>query len=139
MILRILNIHFSPTDLSKQNLLKENKKGKIIVSGNTSLDNLLDYKKRISYSDIILITLHRRENLSLIDNWFLEIDKLAKKYKDLKFILSIHKNLEIKKHKKILSNLDVIENLPHKNFINIFVKSKFIITDRRNSKKKQHF
>ena len=66
MISRISNIHFSPTDLSKQNLLKEKIKGKIIVSGNTSLDNLLDYKKRISYSDIILITLHRRESLSLM-------------------------------------------------------------------------
>lgn len=129
MISRISNIHLCPTSLSKKNLIAEKIKGKIFVSGNTSLDNLLDYKKKIKYSKFVLITLHRRENLSIMSKWFSEINKIAKKYGDLKFILPIHKNLEIKRHKKILRNVEVTENLPHKKLMEIFVKSKLIITD----------
>lgn len=129
MISRISSFHLCPTNLSKKNLLMENVKGKIYVSGNTSLDNLLDFKKKIEYTNIVLITLHRRENLSLMPRWFREINKIAKKYKNLKFIFPIHQNQEIKKHRKILSNVDVVDNLPHEKLMKIFVKSKLIISD----------
>lgn len=129
MISRISSFHLCPTYLSKKNLLMENVKGKIFVSGNTALDNLLDLKKKTEYANIVLITLHRRENLSLIPRWFQEINKIAKKHKNLKFIFPIHQNQEIKKYRKILNNVEVIENLPHERFMKIFVKSKLIISD----------
>ena len=129
MISRISDIHFCPTFLSKKNLILEKNKGKIFVSGNTSLDNLLIYKKDIRYSNIVLITLHRRENLSKITKWFNALNNIAKKYKKIKFIFPIHKNIEINKHSNILTNIEVIENLPHEKLMKIFVKAKLIITD----------
>lgn len=129
MISRIADIHLCPTELSKKNLIAEKTNGKMFVSGNTSLDNLLLYKKNIEYTELVLITLHRRENLPLMPNWFLELNKISKKYKDIKFIFPIHKNIEIKKHMKILKNIKVIENLSHDKFMKIFVKAKLIITD----------
>ena len=129
MISRISDIHFCPTFLSKKNLISEKIKGKIFVSGNTSLDNLLIYKKDIEYSDVVLITLHRRENLSQMANWFYELNNLAKKFREIKFIFPIHKNIEINKHRNILNNIEVIENLPHEKLMKIFVKAKLIITD----------
>ena len=129
MISRISDINLCPTILSMKNLISEKIRGKIFVSGNTSLDNLLIYKKNTKYDDLVLITLHRRENISQISNWFFELNKLAGKYKNIKFIFPIHKNSEIIKHKKILKNVKVIENLPHEKFMKIFIKSKLIITD----------
>ena len=129
MISRISDINLCPTILSKKNLTSEKTKGKIFVSGNTSLDNLLIYKKKTKYDDLVLVTLHRRENISQISNWFFELNKLAEKYKKIKFIFPIHKNSEIIKHRKILKNVEVIENLPHEKFMKIFIKSKLIITD----------
>ena len=129
MISRISDIHLCPTILSKKNLISEKNKGKIFVSGNTSLDNLLTYKKDIQYTNTILITLHRRENLSQISNWFYALDNIAKKYKEIKFIFPIHKNIEINKHRNILKNIEVVENLPHEELMKIFVKAKLIITD----------
>ena len=95
MISRISDIHLCPTILSKKNLISEKTKGKIFVSGNTSLDNLLAYKKKVEYNNLVLITLHRRENISQISNWFIELNRIASKYQDIKFIFPIHKNLEI--------------------------------------------
>ena len=129
MISRISDINLCPTILSMKNLTSEKIKGKIFVSGNTSLDNLLIYKKNTKYDDLVLVTMHRRENISQISNWFFELNKLAGKYKNIKFIFPIHKNSEIIKHKKILKNVKVIENLPHEKFMKIFIKSKLIITD----------
>ena len=129
IISRISDIHLCPTNVAKENLLSEKIKGKILVTGNTGLDNLLEYKKKINYSNLVLITLHRRENLSLIPKSFSEINKIAKKYKELRFIFPLHENSEIKKHKKILTNIEILNNLPHEQLMKIFIKSKFIITD----------
>jgi UDP-N-acetylglucosamine 2-epimerase (non-hydrolysing) len=82
---RIAQLHFSPTDLSKQNLIDENvDQGKIFITGNTVIDALLSVRdKAIGESEgqvlqtlsntmvqkiknnegkIILVTGHRREN-----------------------------------------------------------------------------
>jgi UDP-N-acetylglucosamine 2-epimerase (non-hydrolysing) len=127
LISRIADVHFCPTESNKQNLLNEKVGGEIFVVGNTVLDNL--NKDNIEYNNIIPITLHRRENHENIKEWFLEIDKLAKDNNDLKFILPIHPNPNVIKHKDVLKFVEVIPPLGHDEFINLIKKCKFIISD----------
>jgi UDP-N-acetylglucosamine 2-epimerase (non-hydrolysing) len=129
IISRISNINLCPTILSKKNLINEKISGKIYVVGNTVLDNILHLKKKSFYSNVVLVTLHRRENLPIIKNWFLTINNIAKKNKNLKFILPIHLNPEIKKNSQFLSHVKVINHLNHSKFLKFLVRAKFIITD----------
>lgn len=126
----IADIHLCPTELNKKNLLNENiSEEKIFVVGNTGLDNLKELKSSSSYEDKILITLHRRENHETIDNWFTEVNNLAKKYRNLKFILPIHPNPNVKKYQNILTDVNVIEPLNHDELLNILKTCKLVITD----------
>lgn len=125
----IANIHLCPTELNKRNLKNENVLGDIYVVGNTSLDNLLDYKDRCEYQNIVLVTLHRRENHEKINEWFYNINELSKKYKNLKFIFPLHPNPNVQKYKNLLPNVEVIEPLSHEDLIEILIKSKIVITD----------
>ena len=121
---RIATYHFSPTNLSRQNLLRENiKNEQIIVTGNTVIDALylvLDkIKKSASLRDairnnimqlgydvdrvksgkkLVLITGHRRENFG---DGFINICKalsdLALKYPDVDFVYPMHLNPNVRK------------------------------------------
>lgn len=129
MISRISDINFCPTNLSKFNLNNEKTKGECYVVGNTILDNLIKYKSKCKYEDKVLITLHRRENHHWMDKWFLELDQLAEKYPHIQFILPIHPNPNVLKHKNLLQNVKVIEPLQYKDLLNLLVKCKLVITD----------
>lgn len=123
------SIHLCPTENNKKNLLKENIRNNVFVVGNTVLDNLVKYKNKCSYENKILITLHRRENHDIIDDWFKELDKLANLYKDYEFILPIHPNPLLKEKSKSLKNVKVIDQLSHIDLIKLMIKCKMIITD----------
>jgi UDP-N-acetylglucosamine 2-epimerase (non-hydrolysing) len=129
MISRLADINFCPTELSKKNLIEEKVKGDCIVVGNTVLDNLLMYKNQCEYSNKILITLHRRENHHLICDWFKSLNQLAIDNPELDFILPIHPNPNVQKHKHLLTEIKLINPLPHTELLNILVKCKFLITD----------
>lgn len=129
MISRISDINLCPTSLSKGNLLNELASGDSHVVGNTVLDNLLSYKDKCEYTNKILVTLHRRENHSLIHNWFGKINNLAEKYSDLEFILPIHPNPEVTKHRNLLSHVNVVEPLEHSMLLDILAKCKLVISD----------
>lgn len=126
-ISRIADIHLCPTKSSKQNLLNENVEGVIEVVGNTVLDNLRDIKTE--YTNKIIVTMHRRENHHNMDEWFHEIDKLAEEYKDLEFIIPLHPNPNVQKHKDIFKHVKVIDPMEYNEFIELMAKSKFVITD----------
>ncbi len=129
MISRISDTNLCPTALSKGNLLNELASGDSHVVGNTVLDNLLTYKDKCEYTNKILVTLHRRENHLLIHNWFEKINNLAKKYSDLEFILPIHPNPKVRKHKNLLSYVNVVDPLEHSALLDILVKCKLVISD----------
>jgi len=129
MISRIADINFCPTEESAQNLRNENVLGKIYTVGNTVLDNLKEYKSRCSYGDTVLVTLHRRENHSVIDQWFTELNNIAKEYSNLNFILPVHANPNVKKHIDILTNVRCVDPMNYNDMIDMIAKSKFIITD----------
>ena len=54
LISKMASIHLCPTELNKQNLLREQITEEIYVVGNTGLDNICN--KNITYENIILIT-----------------------------------------------------------------------------------
>jgi UDP-N-acetylglucosamine 2-epimerase (non-hydrolysing) len=123
----IASYHFCPTQDSANNLLRGTVTGDIFVTGNTILDNLVDVNP--FYGEDVLVTMHRRENHDMMREWFIEIDKLAKKYKDLRFVLPIHPNPNVKKHVDVFKYVDVIDPLEYDDLINILAKSKLVITD----------
>jgi len=125
----IAKIHLCPTNLNADNLFKERVLGQVHVVGNTVLDHLVEYKKECEYHNKILVTMHRRENHENIDLWFEEINKLAIKHKDLEFILPIHPNPNVQKHKDILTHVKVISPMNHDELLSLLVKTKLVITD----------
>ena len=99
----ISKFNFAPTELSKQNLLKEGKDpNSIYVTGNTAIDALkttvrenythpeLEWAKG---SRLIMITAHRRENLGEpMRHMFKAIRRVMDEHPDVKAIYPIHMN-----------------------------------------------
>ena len=99
--------HFTPTQLSKDNLLREGKTPEsIFVTGNTAIDALQttiqeDYThpelEWIGESRFILITAHRRENLGEpMRHMFRAIRRIIEEYPDVKAIYPIHMNPRVR-------------------------------------------
>lgn len=103
----IADLHFAPTKLSKENLLKENiNEDSIFITGNTSVDCvkttvIKDYKfscdilNNIDYKNkkIITMTAHRRENLGKpLENICNAILKLVKDNEDIEIVYAVHFN-----------------------------------------------
>lgn len=129
MVSRIADINFCPTDLSASNLKKENVKGEIYVVGNTCLDNIISYKNKTSYSDKVLVTLHRNENLSIIKDWLVKISEVACIHPNLKFVMPVHPNPIIKKACEGISNIEFLNPLPHKDLLDLMKDCLLIVTD----------
>lgn len=128
LISRIADIHFCATKTNTQTLLNENIPNKNIYTvGNTVLDNIVGITP--TYSNKVLVTLHRRENHDKIDKWFQQLDEIAKEYKDLQFILPLHPNPNVMRHKNIFKHVKTTDPLKHEQLIDILKDCKFIITD----------
>lgn len=130
MISRISDINLCPTQLSYNNLISEKVFGESHIVGNTVLDNIVKYKNLSKYGKKVLVTLHRRENHQIMDLWFENLNIVADNNPNLKFILPIHPNPNVLKHRHLLSSkIDVIEPLKHNELINILLNCRFVITD----------
>lgn len=140
----ISDLHFAPTNQAKLNLIKEGKKeGNIFVTGNTAIDALkttikLDYTHPlfnwIGSSRLILVTVHRRENLGKpMENIFRAIGKILHEFHDVKVIYPIHMNPLIRDIAyRFLGDNDkvrIIEPLDVIDFHNFMNKSYLIVTD----------
>ena len=136
---RIARIHFAPTELSRQNLLKENIDNQYIkVTGNTVIDALhivvnkiksdksLDKKiekriydngydvKRLHNRRLVLITGHRRENFGDgFINLCTAISDLTKKFPDVDFVYPMHLNPNVRQpiHKVFGKDLSNLGNI----------------------------
>lgn len=128
LITRMAYLHLSPTKLNKQNLINEGIDPNIIhVVGNTGLDQIK--KTNIYYGNSVLITLHRRNNLSNIKEWFQYLENISSNYSELDFIFPMHGNPLIQKHKSIFEKINVIKALNNSDLIELIKRVKFIITD----------
>lgn len=149
----IANIHFSPTEISAQNLTKENINSDCVhIVGNTVIDALLMAKSiidnngdlvselegklpfTVSGKKIVLITGHRRENFGLgFENICQAIKNIASEFKDVLFVYPVHLNPQVQKPvKKMLSGLEnvlLIEPLEYLPFVYLMDKSYLILTD----------
>ncbi|MFZ3578588.1 non-hydrolyzing UDP-N-acetylglucosamine 2-epimerase [Virgibacillus sp. DJP39] len=138
------DLHFSPTEKSKQNLLAENKpEDRIFVTGNTAIDALkttVDASYASPVLDelgdkrLVLMTAHRRENLgSNMEQMFRAIKRLVEAHDDVQVIYPVHLNPVVQETAaKILGDDDrikLIEPLGVVDFHNFASRSHLILTD----------
>ena len=122
MISRITDIHLCPTTIAKSHLLRDSVGGEIHVVGNTVLDNLVGIES--SYGDEVLVTIHRRENHPIIDDWMRELDIL-----DENITVIRHPNPIVTNATDKLKNVNVIDPLSHDEMVERIANCKFLITD----------
>ena len=137
MISRITDIHLCYYDFHKKNLISENIKDNIYVIGNVSL-KYLDNKK-LSDNKLIIVTLHRNENIPIIEKWFSEIEKISNIFKDYQFILPIHPNPLIYKHKNVLKRVQVIDSLEYNTMIKLLKICCLVISDSGGLQEETHY
>ena len=140
----ISQFNFAPTELSKNNLLKEGKKEEtIFVTGNTAIDALKttvreDYThpdlEWASDSRLIMITAHRRENLGEpMQHMFRAIRRVMDEHPDVKAIYPIHMNPVVREIADSILGDDerirIIEPLEVLDFHNFLNRSYMILTD----------
>lgn len=140
----LADLHFSPTDNSRQNLLDENKDAnKIVVTGNTAIDALKttvddtyqsDIIERHADKKVILLTAHRRENIGEpMENIFGAVKEIVDEYDDVTVVYPMHKNPKVREiAAKYLSNhprIELIEPLDVFDFHNFAARSHIILTD----------
>lgn len=156
---RIATYDFSPTLLSRDNLLREGvDPQKITVTGNTVIDALQQVVLRIKNDPelqeklaadlvehgydtsrnrrLVLITGHRRENFG---EGFLNICRgikdLSEKYPDVDFVYPMHLNPNVRRPIKEVfgeeqkDNLFFIEPLDYLDFVFLMEKSHLVLTD----------
>ncbi|MDT2601689.1 UDP-N-acetylglucosamine 2-epimerase (non-hydrolyzing) [Enterococcus hulanensis] len=140
----LTDLYFAPTMKSKENLVKESHSEKYLyVTGNTAIDamvNTIDKNYTIPSAvskdrkRIVLITMHRRENLGEpMQAVFNAIKKAAIAYPDTQFIFPMHKNPAVRKIAQetlgSLENISLIEPLDVIDFHNYAKQSYLILTD----------
>ncbi len=140
----ISKFNFAPTELSKENLLKEGRDPQsIYVTGNTAIDALKTtvrddyYHPELEWTEgsrLILITAHRRENLGQpMHNMFRAIRRVLDEHKDVKAIYPIHMNPVVRQAaEEELGSCDrirIIEPLDALDFHNFLARSYLILTD----------
>ena len=119
------SIHLCPTVSNKANL--RNVDGNKYIVGNTVLDNLVNIKPSIE--NFVLVTMHRRENLPIISEWFTAIEELARLNQHLKFIFPMHLNPQIQKEKHIFKLVQVTDPVTYEECINLISRCSLVITD----------
>lgn len=150
---RIADMHFAPTAISRDNLIKEGiDDSNIFVTGNTVIDALhiaVD-KVRNQLPEIpglpqrimdgnkdkplVLITGHRRENHG---QGFIDIcraiSNLSQKFSDTEFVYPVHLNPNVKKPVYELlanhQNIHLIKPLSYLPFIAMMDRAKIVLTD----------
>ena len=140
----ISRYNFAPTELSKQNLIREGKnESTIYVTGNTAIDALKttvreDYRHPeldwAAGSRLILITAHRRENLGEpMKHMFRAIRRVMDEHPDVKAIYPIHMNPVVRETADAIlgddERIHIIEPLDVLDFHNFMAQSYMILTD----------
>ena len=140
----VSQFNFAPTEMSKENLLREGKNpDSIYVTGNTAIDALkttvrseythpeLEWAKD---SRLIMITAHRRENLGEpMKNMFRAIRRVMDEHPDVKAIYPIHMNPVVRETANAIlgddDRIHIIEPLDVLDFHNFLSRSHLILTD----------
>lgn len=145
---RLADLHFAPTPLAKEQLLKENiSKEDIFITGNTVIDalkttvqeeytfinedlNKLDFEEK----KVITMTAHRRENLGEpLENICRAVARIVEEFDDVEVVYTMHKNPAVRKvANEILGqygSVHLIEPLDMKDMHNLMKRSYLVLTD----------
>ncbi|MEO1782563.1 non-hydrolyzing UDP-N-acetylglucosamine 2-epimerase [Enterococcus diestrammenae] len=140
----LADLYFAPTVQSKENLIRENHNPEnIYITGNTAIDAMKytvkdDYQNRLleEFSDkkILLVTMHRRENLGepMVDV-FRAINRLVSENSEVAVVFPIHKNPKVRQLAKDTlidsPQIKLIEPLDVVDFQNLANHSYLILSD----------
>ncbi|WER50201.1 UDP-N-acetylglucosamine 2-epimerase (non-hydrolyzing) [Cupriavidus sp. WKF15] len=142
---------FAPTESSRNNLQAENLGGRIVVTGNTVIDALLQTTGRILADQpfrerldahfpflrddrkLLLVTGHRRENFgSGFANICEALAKLARR-DDIQIVYPVHLNPNVQGPVQAklsdLANVHLIEPLDYARFVRLMQRAHVILTD----------
>lgn len=146
-------LHFAPSNYTAQNLYTEHiDPKKVIVTGNTVIDALFMARDKIeqntqlastfaeqfdfldSRKKLILLTVHRRENLGKgINSIIHAVQRLAAKYPQVQFVIPVHLNPNVKKPiveaLSDIANVFLIAPQDYLPFVWLMTKSTIILTD----------
>ncbi len=144
---KIADLHFSPTELNKKNLMDENiKEDDIYLTGNTVIDALMmtvdetyhfdnELLNSIDYDNerVVLLTAHRRENFGQpMKDIFEAINKLTRDF-NVKFIYPVHLNPNVRNVAYEMfegnENVILVEPLDYNDFSNLMNKVYMVMTD----------
>lgn len=138
------DLHFAPTEVSKKNLLDENKNSEtIFVTGNTAIDALATTVSehythpvldKMGEDRMILLTAHRRENLGEpMRHMFKAITRILAEHEDVQVVYPVHMNPAVREiANEILGDnerVHLIEPLEVFDFHNFAANSYMILTD----------
>lgn len=141
---------FAPTEQAKQNLIKDNVKGKIFVLGNTIVDAVIQNSNRASFSSSILekldlkkgeyflLTLHREENIDFkntFKNIIEGLRRVRETYQTFEVVFPIHPRTSDRLNKLGLKSefqktkIRLIEPVGYLDFLQLMKNAKLILTD----------
>ena len=142
------DIHFAPTPLAKEALLKEGVAAdKIVITGNTVVDALMHVSALpfffhnsvlqdvdLNNHRLVLVTSHRRESWGLeLQNICEALKELVQKHPDIVVVYPVHPNPIVKNTaEQILKGLDriyLVKPLDYMTFVNVMKKAYIILTD----------
>ena len=144
---RIADIHFPPTDRSRDALLKEGIDSDIIfVTGNPVIDALyqaleqpfhLDPEISRAFRDnkrVILLTTHRRENLGApLQDVYMALREVLLAHPDVAVVFPVHKNPAVRSEvTSVLQGVERVyltEPLDYLPFINVMKRAYLVLTD----------
>jgi len=134
LITQVAHLNFAPTKQAYDNLLRCDVKN-IHLVGNTIVDAVNHFRVSLnlisSYSNRVLVTLHRRENHALMARIFDELQAAATEHPQLEFIFPIHPNPNVMKHRaRIYSvNIHIIPPMSYPELLKLMSQAAFIISD----------
>ncbi|MGC1375406.1 MAG: UDP-N-acetylglucosamine 2-epimerase (non-hydrolyzing) [Anaerolineales bacterium] len=141
------DLHFAPTETSKQNLLKENIPAwQIVVTGNPVIDALKQVAEKAPPQEVkqlldklgngrlILVTAHRRENFGQpLKNICLALKMLAEACDDLQIIYPVHLNPNVQNTVYPLlepvSNITLLPPLDYLPMVHLMKRATLVLTD----------
>lgn len=144
----VADLHFAPTEWSKQNLLLENVPAeKIIVTGNPVIDALqqvaekpvpVEIQELLNKTGgrrIVLVTAHRRENFGQpLENICAALQSLAKNYKnDIQIVYPVHLNPNVQNvvypHLDKIPNITLLPPLDYLPMVQLMKHASLVLTD----------
>ncbi|MFN0117560.1 MAG: non-hydrolyzing UDP-N-acetylglucosamine 2-epimerase [Elusimicrobiota bacterium] len=146
----LADLYFSPTPMSRRNLLVEKiSDKKIFVTGNTVIDallivskmnkplrnlNAIRVMKKIGSSPFILVTAHRRENFGEpFKEAFSALKTLTEKFPHFHWVYPVHPNPNVSGMAQNilggLSRFHLLEPLEYDDLVSMMKKSFFVLTD----------